>query len=327
MSKAILVTGGTGFLGSALVRRLVAEGHDVRSLDDGSRGRDHRLGDRRHAVTRFAGDVRRYDDVRAAMEGCDMVVHMASVNGTEYFYDKPDVVLDVGVRGMLNVLDACRDAGVRELVFASSSEVYQTPSVVPTPEQVEMVIPDPTNPRYSYAGQKLIGELLALHTGRRICDRVVIFRPHNVYGADMGFEHVIPQFATRAARLAGETAGETLRFPIQGKGSQTRAFVHVDDFTDGLMRVVDAGEDGGIYHIGTTEEVDIATLARMVVEHFGRRCELVFGPEPAGATPRRCPDISKLTQLGYAPSITLADGLGAVVDWYAQHVDGIFRAA
>lgn len=330
-SRKILVTGGTGFLGSALVRRLVDEGHEVTSLDDGSRGRNRRLSGYEGRVRIVDGDVRDPQAMRRAAHGQDTVVHMASVNGTEFFYQKPEVVLDVGVRGMLNVLDACEAERVPELVFASSSEVYQTPSVIPTPEDVPMVIPDPRNPRYSYAGQKLIGELLALHCGGKIFDRVVIFRPHNVYGADMGFEHVIPQFAVRAAELAAKASADRssgpIRFPIQGTGEQTRAFVHVDDFTTGLLRVVEAGKNGEIYHIGTREEVTIAQLARMVVEHFGRACELNFGPEPAGATPRRCPEIEKLEALGYAPAIPLADGLGAVVDWYANHADEQRRAA
>ena len=327
MSRTILVTGGTGFLGAALVRRLVDGGHRVRSLDDGSRGRARRLEGYESRVEMRHGDVRVYEDVREAVRGCDMVVHMASVNGTEFFYQKPDVVLDVGVRGTLNVLDACKAEGVPELAFASSSEAYQTPPVVPTPEEVPLVVPDPRNPRYSYGGQKLIGELLALHCGGTHLERVVIFRPHNVYGADMGFEHVIPQFAMRAGDLIKSTDAPTIEFPIQGDGSQTRAFVHVDDFTSGLVAVLDGGEDRGIYHVGTREEVTIARLAEMVVAHLGRRCVLLRGEAPAGATPRRCPEIGKLEALGYAPRIPLADGLGAVVDWYVNHADKARRAA
>ena len=87
--------------------------------------------------------------------------------------------------------------GVRSLVLASSSEVYQTPPHVPTDESAPLVVPDPTNPRYSYGGGKIISELMAINYGRKFFDRVLIFRPHNVYGPDMGCEHVIPQFALR----------------------------------------------------------------------------------------------------------------------------------
>ena len=83
------------------------------------------------------------------------------------------------------------------LVLASSSEVYQTPPQVPTDESAPLVVPDPLNPRYSYGGGKIISELMAINYGRKYFERVLIFRPHNVYGPDMGFEHVIPQFALR----------------------------------------------------------------------------------------------------------------------------------
>src|SRR5205823_3221688 len=121
----------------------------------------------------------------------------AYVNGTEFFYSKPHLVLEVAVKGMMNVVDACLQIGVRDLVLASSSEVYQTAPVVPTDESAPLSVPDPLNPRYSYGGGKIIAELLAINYGRTHFDRVSIFRPHNCYGPDMGREHVIPQLASR----------------------------------------------------------------------------------------------------------------------------------
>src|SRR5215218_821288 len=142
--------------------------------------------------------------IHAAVRGIDEVHHLAFVNGTEFFYSAPELVLDVGVKGMINVIDACRAAGVGRLVLASSSEVYQTPPRVPTDETVPLVVPDPANPRYSYGGGKIISELMAINYGRRHFDRVLIFRPHNVYGPDMGFEHVIPQFVLRLKRAMAQ---------------------------------------------------------------------------------------------------------------------------
>src|SRR3954447_8022651 len=163
MAKKYLVTGGAGFLGAALVRRLVSLGHAVRVLDDGSRGAPRRLADRPDYVQ---GDIRDAETVAAATRGVDAVLHLAAVNGTEFFYSKPELVLNVGVRGMLNVIDACRQNGVGDLVVASSSEVYQTPPAVPTDESAPLVVPDPLNPRYSYGGSKIISELLAINAGR-----------------------------------------------------------------------------------------------------------------------------------------------------------------
>ena len=190
--RKFLVTGGTGFLGSGLVRGLLAAGATVRSLDNDSRGAKVRLADVADKVELVTGDVREPADVARAVRGVDCVCHLAYLNGTEFFYTKPDLVLEIGVKGMMNVLDACIAENVKDLVLASSSEVYQTPPRVPTDENVPLSVPDVLNPRYSYGGGKIISELLALNYGRKHFERVAIFRPHNAYGPDMGREHVIP---------------------------------------------------------------------------------------------------------------------------------------
>lgn len=315
-ARRILVTGGSGFIGSALVRALVSAGAAVRVLDDNSRGAPRRLAGIENDIEFIAGDIRDADAVRRAVDGVDEVHHLAYVNGTEFFYSRPDLVLDVGVKGMVNVIDACRACNVRTLVLASSSEVYQTPPRVPTAEDAPLVVPDPSNPRFSYGGGKIISELMAINYGRKLFDRVLIFRPHNVYGPDMGFEHVIPQFALRFKRTAAKHPSGAVPFEIQGDGSQTRSFCYVDDLVRGVMVMRDKGEHLGIYHIGTTEEVTIGEVARQVAACAGREIELVASPLPAGGTQRRCPDISKLAALGYTPQVTLAQGLKPTVDWY-----------
>ncbi|MCG5239009.1 NAD-dependent epimerase/dehydratase family protein [Azospirillum doebereinerae] len=316
--KHYLVTGGSGFIGAALVQRLVKDGHKVRVLDDNSRGHTGRLEGVLDDVEFVQGDIRDGGAVNDAVRGVDGVLHLAAVNGTKHFYQKPEVVLDVGVRGMLNVLDACRANGVGDLVVASSSEAYQTPPAVPTPEEVPLVVPDVLNARYSYGGSKLISELLAVNWGRTGFDRVAIFRPHNVYGADMGWDHVIPEFVRRGVEAVDASPGNgRIAFPIQGDGRQTRAFVHIDDAVDGIVAVIERGAHLGIYHIGNPEEVSIADLARRTLACLGREAEIVPGPAAPGGTDRRSPDIAKLTALGFAPRIPLAQGLPGVVDWYA----------
>jgi nucleoside-diphosphate-sugar epimerase len=312
----ILVTGGSGFIGSALVKALLADGNAVRVLDDNSRGAPRRLADVRGEVEFIPGDIRDAATVHAAVRGVDEVHHLAFVNGTEFFYSAPELVLDVGVKGIVNVIDACRAAGVGRLVLASSSEVYQTPLAVPTDESAPLVVPDPANPRYSYGGGKIISELMAINYGRKFFERVLIFRPHNVYGPDMGFEHVIPQFALRLKRAVARHKSGTVPFEIHGDGLQTRSFCHVDDLVRGVMVMRRKGEHLGIYHIGTTEEVTIADVAKRIAAHAGREIEFVALPAPAGGTERRCPDIGKLARLGYDPQVPLARGLPPTVDWY-----------
>lgn len=316
MSKLYLVTGGAGFIGSSLVRRLLRDGHSVRILDNQSRGRACRLADVRDHVEFIAADVRDADAVRQAARGVDSLCHLASVNGTEWFYSKPEVVLEVAVKGVVNAIDACLHNNVPEFVLASSSEAYQTPPVIPTDETAPLCVPDPLNPRFSYGGGKIISELIALNYGRRHLDRVLVFRPHNVYGPDMGREHVIPQFVLRAGALAAERPDGVIRFPIQGDGSQTRAFVHIDDFTDGLAAVLEKGAHRNVYHVGSDDEVSIRHLAELIFRHLGREFEVVAGQAPEGSPQRRRPDIGKLRALGYRPRVALCDGLAGTIDWY-----------
>jgi len=324
--SSILVTGGSGFIGSALVKALLGDGHCVRVLDDNSRGAPRRLKEVAKDIEFIAGDIRDPALVTRAVRGVDEVNHLAFVNGTEFFYSAPELVLDVGVKGMINVIDACRSEGVGSLVLASSSEVYQTPPQIPTDEQAPLLVPDPTNPRYSYGGGKIISELMAINYGRKFFDRVLIFRPHNVYGPDMGFEHVIPQFSLRLKAVAAKHAAGKLPFELQSDGSQTRSFCHVDDLIAGVMVMRAKGEHLGIYHVGTTEEITIADLARRVAAHVGRELELIPGPALQGGTERRCPDIAKLGKLGYSPRVPLAAGLPSTVDWYWAHADLAPRA-
>ena len=318
MSGRALVTGGSGFIGSALVKALLRAGASVRVFDDNSRGSPRRLADVKNDIEFVAGDIRDSGAVDNACHGVDEVHHLAFVNGTEFFYTQPDLVLDVGVRGMLNVIDACRKHGIGRLVLASSSEVYQTPQHIPTDESAPLVVPDVGNPRYSYGAGKLISEVMAVNFGRKYFERVLIFRPHNVYGPDMGNEHVIPQLALRLNALTKTQLSGRLRFEIQGTGKETRSFCFIDDLVEGVMLVREKGEHLGIYHVGTAEEVAIADLARRIAAHFKRDIEIVPGAMQPGGTLRRCPDISKLAALGYTPRVPLKDGLPPTLDWYWQ---------
>ncbi|MDF1663212.1 MAG: SDR family NAD(P)-dependent oxidoreductase [Planctomycetota bacterium] len=315
-TKHYLVTGGTGFIGSALVRALIQEGQKVRVLDNNSRGRRARLSDLDGQFQFIEADIRDAEAVAEACKGVDSVIHLAYVNGTEFFYKHPELILDIGIRGMLNVIDGCRAHGIRELVVASSSEVYQMPPSIPTTEDVPMIVPDPLNPRYSYGGGKILWELMALNYGRTGFDRVMIFRPHNVYGPDMGWEHVLPQFAMRVKAAIAENPTGPLPFKIQGDGSETRAFVHIDDFTAGLLKIIDNGEHLNIYNIGNDEEVTIKHLLDLVFKEVQRDYSLETSELTKGSTPRRCPDISKLRGLGFQPAIPIAEGMKSIVDWY-----------
>src|SRR3989338_4172058 len=280
--KKYLVTGGTGFIGSALVKRLVEEGYTVRILDNNSRGCLKYLGKSAQKVEIVEADITNPKAVEEACEDVQRVYHLAFINGTQFFYSKPEHVLDVGVKGMLNVLDACMKKKIKELLLMSSSEVYQTPLQIPTDETVSLSIPNPFNPRYSYGGAKIISELLAIHYGQKYFDHVIIVRPHNVYGPQMGWEHVIPQFIVRMKELCKNNLSKQVELPIQGSGNQTRSFIYIDDFIEGTMHAMEKGEHLEIYHIGTMEEVSIFRIAQEVGKYFKKDVKIIPGQEAKG---------------------------------------------
>jgi UDP-glucose 4-epimerase len=243
-------------------------------------------------------------------------MHLAAVNGTENFYTRPELVLEIGMLGALAVTNAARASGVADLVFASTAEVYQTPSVIPTPETIPLMLPDSLNPRYSYGGGKIASELIAFNYGRDRYRKVQIFRPHNIFGPDMGWKHVEPQFILRA--LACQEAGDPA-FPIQGDGSETRSFCYVDDCVDGILTMYENGGHREIYHIGSDVEITIRDLAARIGKIVGIDLDIQPGESPAGGTRRRCPDISKMRALGWSPEVGLEEGLERTVAWYAEH--------
>lgn len=315
----VLVTGGSGFIGAALCKELLEAGHEVRILDDQSRGRLHRIAAFADKIEMVPGDVRDPVTVHQAARGCEVVWHLAYVNGTRYFYEKPDLVLEVGIKGAVNSVEAALACGARRYVLASTSETYNVPTHVPTNETERLMIPDVTNPRFSYGGGKIASELIALHWGGKRGLETVIFRPHNVYGPDMGFEHVIPEITQKIVDLSNGLTDKSIKLPIQGDGSETRSFCFIDDGARGARIAGDLGEPGNIYHLGSNGETSIKDLILGIAKVAGIEVELVSGELRPGGTPRRAPDISKLGKLGYTPKVSLEEGLQKTVPWYVEH--------
>lgn len=305
--KIFLVTGGTGFIGSGICKLLVKLGHKVIIFDNNSRGKNSRIAQIRSNIKFIEGDIRDRKKVFESLKKIDAVVHLAYVNGTKFFYQKPDLILDIAIKGLINIFDGCIKYKIKELYLASSSEVYQTPSKIPTDENEPLKIPDISNPRYSYGGGKILTELMGINYGKKFFKRLIIFRPHNVYGPDMGNEHVIPEFINRFKKIRGKN------FKIQGNGLETRSFIYIDDFIQAFEHILKKGKHLQIYNIGTTEEVKIKDLAKKIAVIFKRKISIKKTPLKKGSTKKRLPNIKKINILGFKQKIKLEEGLKRLI--------------
>jgi nucleoside-diphosphate-sugar epimerase len=307
--KRVLVTGGCGFIGHHLVMKLLKEGYEVTVFDNQQRGNIGLLESVKDKINYYNGDIRQLDDLVNASVNIDVIIHLAFVNGTKNFYSIPSSIIDIGIRGLMNVYDAAKINNIKELFLASSSETYQTPPITPTPEDVPLIIPDVTNPRYSYGGTKILYELVGQHYRSDEFDRVITFRPHNVYGTNMGKDHVIPELIEKIKK--GYDSGE---ITLLGDGTQTRSFCHIDDFCDGILTLLISGKHKEIYHIGNDEEVTIEELCKKIFNTMNVNLKIKYSEAPRGETNRRIPDISKLKSLGYNPKINLDEGLVQILN-------------
>ena len=224
---------------------LIKKNYKVRVFDNNSRGSIRKINSIKNKIKFIKGDIRNKELLNKAMKNTDAVIHLAYVNGTKYFYSKPVLILDIAVRGILNVIEGCLKNNIKELYLASSSEVYQTPNKVPTDEKEILKIPDIFNPRFSYGGGKILTELMGAHYGKKYFKKLIIFRPHNVYGPNMGNEHVIPEFIKRFKFLKGK------KFKIQGSGNEIRSFIYIEDFLQAFNLLLNKGKHLNIYNIGT----------------------------------------------------------------------------
>ena len=298
--KKVLVTGGCGFIGHHLVKHLLNSNYEVVVLDNQERGDIGRLEEVRNDIEYYSGDIRNSHDVHESMgRGVDGIIHLAFINGTKYFYSKPVLVLDIAIKGILNTIQACISNKIKELYLASSSEVYQTPKKIPTDESESLKVPDIYNPRYSYGGGKILTELMGIHYGKKYFKKLIIFRPHNVYGTSMGNEHVIPEFIRKFKNLKNK------KFKIQGTGNEIRSFIYIKDFVQAFDLVLSKGKHLNIYNIGTNEKIKIKNLAYKMSKIYKKKIILKKTKLTKGSTKIRVPNISKIKKLGFKPNYNL----------------------
>jgi UDP-glucose 4-epimerase len=293
-----LVTGGAGFIGTALTNRLVKEGHQVRVLDDLSAGDPSGL----HPDALFTrGDVRDRPKLWTLLQKADCVFHLAARVSTQESVFYPREYNDVNVGGTVCLAEAIRDAGAKRVVFASSATVYGSQPRQPVKETSW------PNPRIPYAVSKLAAELYLFALGELNGIETIALRIFNTYGPGQrippAHAPVVPSFAKSVLSQAS--------LVVHGDGNQTRDFVYVDDVVEALVAAATApGVGGSIINIGSGEETSINTLIATLGQVTRRQPEVIHNPQESGGLARLVADLTRARQLlGYEPRVSLRDGL------------------
>jgi nucleoside-diphosphate-sugar epimerase len=300
----VLVTGGAGTIGSAVVRRLRADGRDVRVAD-------------RREPADVTGDLTDYDTARRALDGCEQVIHLAAiVGGIANFHKFPHTLLENNNALYNSLFRAAVERDVERFVYVSSSMVFENAASFPTREQD---LPSTPAPWSAYGFSKLAGEVYcrAAHDEHGL--RYTICRPFNAYGPgempedEPGIAHMVPDIIRKV--LAGQRPLE-----IFGSGQQTRTITYVDDIADGIVTALDS--EAGLnedFNISAAEEMTVEQIARVIWEVCGRDPG-EFELEHLGSfevdVKRRWPDVSKAERvLGWRARTGVREGIGATVEW------------
>lgn len=299
-----LVTGGAGFIGSNLVRRLVERGDEITVLDNLMSGYLCNL-DPFPDVRFIEGDIRDERAVSKAMEGSEVVFHLAASVGNKRSIDYPITDAEINVIGTLRVLEAARREGVRKIVTSSSAGIFGELKTLPIREDHAV---EPDSP---YGCTKLCKEKECLAYAKLYDIEAVCLRYFNVYGPNQRFDaygNVIPIFAFKMLR------GETLT--IFGDGEQTRDFINVRDVVQANMRAAHATGVSGAFNLGSGGRVTINALVDLLREASGITPGVVHGPPRPGDVRHSLADISAAKgAIGFEPTVSLPEGLKEYMDW------------
>jgi UDP-glucose 4-epimerase len=312
-----IVTGGAGFIGSHLVDELLRRGEEVVCIDDLSRGISENLENARKSKSlRFVkGDLTSKEFASSSIRDSDVVYHLAAMNGTKYFYEKPRSVIETNLRTTENVLSAASANGIKKIVFSSSSEVYGRANIFPTPESSLLSFDPPDVTRWSYAVSKLCDEHLCYSYAKEFGISVSCLRIFNTYGPRLlgtAYGQVVSIFIKNVLEGKG--------IEVYGDGDQTRSFCYVSDTVDGIIKSRKHDAKAEVFNIGREEEISVNKLAEMVISACGRRpsdVKIRHSPALAGDSPRRLPSIKKARELlNYEPRVGMEEGLRQTIDWF-----------
>ncbi len=294
----ILITGGSGFIASHLVLHLLEKGHKVKVLDL----KELHI---KHKSLEFVKKSI-LDNIIQDIKGCDAVFHFAALLGVDNSDRRPLDTMKVNLEGSVNVFKSALDAGVKKIIFSSSSEVYGEPRELPIKEE------SVKGPVSTYGVSKLASEIYARAFNQEKGADIKIVRFFNVYGPGQESNWVVPIFINKALRNEPIT--------VFGNGNQTRCFTYVEDIADGVLKVFEKGKTGEAYNIGNNEPTTILELAQIVKEITKSKSEIIklgFGKETRlkeREIEYRIPDISKMQALGWRPRTMVREGVKKILD-------------
>ena len=310
----ILVTGGAGFIGSHLVEKLQAEGHEAVILDDFNDFYDPQIkrsniADLQKSTPVFQIDLRDNIAIRALFhrEKFDAIAHLAARAGVRPSIAQPQLYYDTNVNGTLHLLDAARIVGIERFIFASSSSVYGICKTVPFSEDFHL-----TQTISPYAATKIAGEFLCSTFSHLYQMRVAVLRFFTVYGPRQRPDLAIHKFTRRILR--GEPIDQF------GDGTTRRDYTYIDDIIQGVIAALRYdGTPFEIFNLGENETVQLKDLIAEIELVVGKKAKINQLPEQAGDVPLTCADISKAARLlNYRPTTKLGEGLPRFVEWFRK---------
>ena len=289
----VIVTGGSGFIASYLVNHLLEKGHKIKVIDL----KEPKI---KHKNLEFVNKSI-LNEIVQDIKGCDALFHFAALLGVDNSDKKPLDTMKVNLEGSVNVFKSALKAGVKKMVFSSSSEVYGEPRELPIKEE------SVKGPVSTYGVSKLASEIYARAFNYELGADIKIVRFFNVYGPGQESNWVVPIFINKALRNEPIT--------VFGNGNQTRCFTYVEDIADGVLKVFEKGKTGEAYNIGNNQPTTILELAQIVKEITKSKSQIIklrFGKETRlkeREIEYRIPDISKMKALGWQPKTMVKEGV------------------
>jgi dTDP-glucose 4,6-dehydratase len=308
----IVVTGGAGFIGSHFIKLILKKhpGYKILNIDKltyaGNLSNLEEVKDNPD-YSFVKEDICNKKTIEKAVEGCDIIVNFAAESHVDRSIDQPEVFLKTDVSGTFNLLEICRNAGIKKYVQISTDEVYGSADKGKTFTEESAL-----NPSSPYSASKAAADLLVLSYYRTYKLPVNIVRSSNNYGPNQYPEKFVPLFVTNAI--------EDKRLPLYGDGLNVRDWLFVTDNCAGIDAVMHSGTDGEIYNIAGENEKENIYIAKKILEYLGRSEELIqFVKDRPGHDRRYSISCEKIKKLGWRQETSLEEGLKQTVDWYKKH--------